>query len=475
MTARLLTLTISAALLTLYGCASQQKGVDPLEAANQRLGSLEAQLQSESGTTLARIAQLGRQVDTLNNDVRGLRETAASQASAAAAAHQALSARLEQTEQRLREQARENEARLARLAAQLDQRLMEQTQTLQAETAELDERLEDTEAELEALSSLLADGLARTEAMEAALPGLTEKIDAGGQRFDQVAAQAKEALAQTAAMQTALAALRERGKGTGEMLNRLAARIDQRDTEQSMALQAETAELDERLEDTEAELEALAGQLSDGLARTEAMEAALPDLSAKIDAGGQRLDQVAAQTSEALAQATTLQAALPSLREQAAAAGSRMNDYDARLAALAKRLEEVAAMAQDALDATGLGQRKLFGKVLESVTLTEDKTLFPINSPNLGEQDKAKLDALALRLKALGTNYHLQIQGHTEGLGAEDSNYALGKARAEVVKNYLNEKCLIPLFRMSVMSFGAVEAASQSGRSNRRIVVQVMQ
>jgi outer membrane protein OmpA-like peptidoglycan-associated protein len=254
-------------------------------------------------------------------------------------------------------------------------------------------------------------------------------------------ADSSAAAQQTAAAQAAgLPALREQASETTQRLDRLAAQVNKQLMDATLEQQAETEALAERLEDAEFQLE-----------------------------------DMAAQISEALAQTAAVQAALPALSEKAAAAGPRLNDYDARLAALDKRMEEVARMAQDAFDATGLGQRKIFGKVIESITLTEDKTLFPINSPTLGEQDKAKLDALALRLKALGTNYHLQIQGHTDGLGGDDYNYELGKARAEAVKNYLNEKGGIPLLRMSTMSYGSLESSGYAAQSNRRIVVQVLQ
>ena len=189
----------------------------------------------------------------------------------------------------------------------------------------------------------------------------------------------------------------------------------------------------------------------------------------------QRLDELTAKGEEQDAQSAELKAALPALEAKLAAAGSKNDGLDARLAAIEKRLAEVASMAQDALDATGLGQRRILGKVVQSLTLTDDKTLFPINSPDLGEKDMAQLDELAKHLQTLGTNYHLQIQGHTDGFGSEDYNYELGKARAEVVKNYLNEKWKIPLLRMSVISYGALAAPSYAGKSNRRIVVQVLQ
>jgi len=270
-----------------------------------------------------------------------------------------------------------------------------------------------------------------------ALAGELRRMQETVARQAETSAAAQQALAAQAA---AVPALREQANETAQRLERLGAQVNHGLVGTTLEQQAETAALAERLEDAEGQLEDMAGQIA-----------------------------------EALAQSAAVQAALPGLSEKAAAAGPRLNDYDARLAALDKRMEEVARMAQEAFDATGLGQRKIFGKVIESITLTEDKTLFPINSPTLGEQDKAKLDALALRLKALGTNYHLQIQGHTDGLGGDDYNYELGKARAEAVKNYLNEKGGIPLLRMSTMSYGSLESRGYAAQSNRRIVVQVLQ
>jgi outer membrane protein OmpA-like peptidoglycan-associated protein len=368
MTLRLLVLATSAALLTLAGCATQHTGPDPTEAANQRLSSLEARLQDESGATHVLIGDLGTKVDALSDDLRRMRETVAARAS--------------------------RESVLADQAAQAN---------------------------------------SGSAARQAATDALAARMDKEEQRLQELADATQAATNQAAGAQ---AALRE----TGQKIERLGAQSNQQSMDQALARQAETAALDERLEAAEGQLKELDGQIKQASAQTGAVQAALPALTEKVDA-----------------------------------AAPRLNDYEARLAALSKRLEEVAAMAQDALDATGLGQRKIFGKVIESITLTEDKTLFPINSPDLGEQDKAKLDALALRLKALGTNYHLQIQGHTEGFGAEDYNYELGRARAEVVKNYLNEKDGIPLLRMSVISYGSLDAGRYAAGSNRRIVVQVLQ
>lgn len=235
-----------------------------------------------------------------------------------------------------------------------------------------------------------------------------------------------------------------------------------------------------RLRETVAGLDSRQRELADQLARSgqaagqqsQASAAAQAERLGKVE---QHLAELAAQTRENAAQTAALQASLPAIRDKAGESAARSDGLDVRLARIEKRLEEVAGMAQDALDATGMGQRRIVGKVVHSVTLTDDKTLFPINSPVLGEKDMAKLDELAAKVKAMGTWFHLQIQGHTDGFGSEDYNYDLGRARAEVVKNYLNEKGGIPLLRMSVISYGASEMGNYAGKSNRRIVVHVLQ
>jgi len=222
-------------------------------------------------------------------------------------------------------------------------------------------------------------------------------------------------------------------------------------------------------------LRELADQVARSGQNTDRQAQAMAAQAERLSKMDQRLGELATQTRDSAAQTAALQAGLPALRDKVASAAALSDGLAARLAKIEKRLEEVAGMAQDALDATGLGQRRILGKVIHTVTLTDDKTLFPINSPVLGEKDMAKLDELAARVKAMGTWFHLQIQGHTDGFGSEDYNYELGRARAEVVKSYLNEKGGVPLLRMSVISYGAAEAANYTGKSNRRIVVHVLQ
>jgi outer membrane protein OmpA-like peptidoglycan-associated protein len=211
--------------------------------------------------------------------------------------------------------------------------------------------------------------------------------------------------------------------------------------------------------------QAMASLRNDLLARQRAdSEASRQALSQELE---QRLDERLAKAE------TRMLAGADShtetrVKEVEAALGGRMDRLE-------KRLAEVARLAEDAQAALGLGPRKIYGKVVHSVTLTDDKTMYPLNSPDLGSRDMAKLDAVAEFVKKLDTNYHIGIHGHTDGLGSDDYNYELGRARAEVVKNYLHERQGIPLLRMSVISHGATDVSTYRGGAKRRIVVEVLQ
>lgn len=259
----------------------------------------------------------------------------------------------------------------------------------------------------------------------------------------------------------------DRNQATQGMVGDLGRKLD--------TLSKDVNRLHEAAAGQENRLRELADQVARSSQNSGQQAQALAAQAERLGKMDQRLGELATQARDSAAQTAALQAGLPALRDKAAASAALSDGLAARLAKIEKRLEEVAGMAQDALDATGMGQRRILGKVVHSITLTDDKTLFPINSPVLGEKDMAKLDELAARVKAMGTWFHLQIQGHTDGFGSEDYNYELGRARAEVVKGYLNEKGGIPLLRMSVISYGAAEAANYSGKSNRRIVVHVLQ
>lgn len=144
----------------------------------------------------------------------------------------------------------------------------------------------------------------------------------------------------------------------------------------------------------------------------------------------------------------------------------------ARMAALEARVSDLDRLARQAYELAG-GYRNIRGEVQYSVTLEEDRALYPIHAALSAGKDSTRLDELIARLKNEQGNYHLEIQGHTDRFGPDDYAHELGRARAEAVKRYLNERGGIPLVRMSVISYGAAMPDTQ-GDSRRRVVILVM-
>lgn len=160
-------------------------------------------------------------------------------------------------------------------------------------------------------------------------------------------------------------------------------------------------------------------------------------------------------------------AALARLEQEQRALADRLVRDEQRLDALDTSVREALALAsQEYL--------RLNGKEAFTVTLIEDRAMYPINSPELARGDLARLDELMGRLAGLGQAFHLEIQGHTDNIGPEDYNYELGKARAEVVKRYLHEHKGLPLSQMSVISFGTSRPIAPASMGNRRILIRVL-
>ncbi len=171
-------------------------------------------------------------------------------------------------------------------------------------------------------------------------------------------------------------------------------------------------------------------------------------------------DQRLARLEEALRQANlTAQQA----KAQAGDALARAQDLEARLG----RITEAGGQANPSGE----------GKLIESVTLTGDRYMYPLNAVELDGADTALLDRLAARLKTLDHPYHLEIQGHTDNSGNGEYNYLLGEARANAVGRYLHSHGGIPLHRISVISYGAGDPQTDPGKdvtSNRRVDILVL-
>jgi len=274
-------------------------------------------------------------------------------------------------------------------------------------------------------------------------------------------------------------------------------------TQQTGPLQAQVVQLETSLRANQAQADAARSDLADARSREQALAAQGERLAAEIAAVRQQLAGLAreqealradmqsasaidgrqarsAETAIATlaAQLNDLSARLAMLADAAQAEQSTQAagraQADARMAAIETRLDDLARLARSAMEKAAQEDIRRNGKVAFSVLLTEDRTLYPLNLQQLGAKDRAVLDDLVKRVREMEKDYHLEIQGHTDNTSADDFNYQLGKARAEVVKRYLHEVGGIPLGWMSVISYGATMPIDPKSNNNRRIVIQAL-
>ena len=164
------------------------------------------------------------------------------------------------------------------------------------------------------------------------------------------------------------------------------------------------------------------------------------------------------------------EAAGRSAAEARTAAGEARTAADAAAAnakAVGGRVDEVAADVA--------ASRKL----IFEVTLSEDQGNFRFGGADLPDEAKARLDQVISQLKTNPQNVFIEIEGHTDNVGAPTLNERLGLERAEAVKRYLYEQHQVPLHKINVISYGEDKPVApnntRDGRAmNRRVVVKVL-
>jgi len=160
------------------------------------------------------------------------------------------------------------------------------------------------------------------------------------------------------------------------------------------------------------------------------------------------------------------------------------NEQDIRAAEeeLARQQEVLANASQtarEAYDRAVAAGELAEGKFLYEVALTDDKVRFGFDEAELSEEAHSALDEFAGRLREENRNVYVEVQGHTDTIGSEEYNFALGLTRAEAVRRYLNLRGL-PLHRLAVISYGETEPVADEGTrdgraQNRRVVLVVLE
>jgi outer membrane protein OmpA-like peptidoglycan-associated protein len=167
----------------------------------------------------------------------------------------------------------------------------------------------------------------------------------------------------------------------------------------------------------------------------------------------------------------------------------RISEVDQRAGAAAQSAQQAndaAAAAHNAANAVGTEANAKFDaidraskRLVYEVVLSEDQGNFKFGKTNLPDEAKQKIDEMVSHLKQDPKNIYLEIEGHTDSVGAKAINERIGMERAEAVKKYLYDQYQIPLHKMNVISYGKEKPIApnktKAGRAqNRRVVIKVL-
>lgn len=140
---------------------------------------------------------------------------------------------------------------------------------------------------------------------------------------------------------------------------------------------------------------------------------------------------------------------------------------------------QVSLTAREALERAMQAGRLAEGKIVYEATLTDEVTHFALNDARLNAEARKQLDEFAARLKAENRGAFIEIQGHTDNLGAVEANQRLAQRRAMAVRDHLHQEAGIPLNLLAVVAYGpsrpVADNATREGRAkNRRVVLVVL-
>lgn len=164
--------------------------------------------------------------------------------------------------------------------------------------------------------------------------------------------------------------------------------------------------------------------------------------------------------------------------------GDLKDETDSKIAALEGRTDEAVKIgksaASKAAEAQDAAARAARGRLLWSVTLSDDRVKFTFNQADLPDEARGMLDELCEKVKSYGKAVYVEIEGHTDNTGTDEYNYTLGLRRAAAVRDYMHQGCGIPLHAINTISLGegspVKDNSTSEGRSqNRRVVVRVLE
>jgi len=143
-------------------------------------------------------------------------------------------------------------------------------------------------------------------------------------------------------------------------------------------------------------------------------------------------------------------------------------------------IAEAQSSASAAMTKAAEAERAAMGKLVYTLTVSNDKVRFPFAKSELSEEAKALIDDEIGPLVQRNAGVWFEIEGHTDATGDAAYNMVLGEHRAMAVRDYLAKAHGIALSRLEVISYGEDEPvadnATREGRAqNRRVVIRVLE
>jgi peptidoglycan-associated lipoprotein len=181
----------------------------------------------------------------------------------------------------------------------------------------------------------------------------------------------------------------------------------------------------------------------------------------------------------------TLSQSVEENQQRTRANEGRIGEVDQRAQAANARAEKAGQRADEAYGAADKVNARADAiearskRLVYEVVMSEDKGGFKFGQSKMPADMQTQIDELVAQLKANPNGGFIEIEGHTDNVGAKDTNYKIGLDRAEAVKRYLYETQQIPLHKINVISYGEEKPIApnktKDGRAqNRRVVIKVL-
>ena len=162
----------------------------------------------------------------------------------------------------------------------------------------------------------------------------------------------------------------------------------------------------------------------------------------------------------------------------------RVQQNEVRIDAVDKSAQagigEAKGSAQAAMTKATEAEKAAKGKLIYTVTLSNDKVRFPVNKAEISDEARAMIDEAVGPLVKENRGVWFEIEGHTDTTGDTAYNFRLGEERAMAVRDYIAKTHGIALNRLNVISYGeekpVAENKDRDGRAqNRRVVIRILE